>query len=249
MFLGSMWRDFLRFYHLRVRKPFFDFAQVTRQLSAHVCPRATQPSPHPFVSQEKKQSGIGKLREPLGDISLALPRSRSNVWPRSWKRFLIDFMYGRGYVMLYPNLNDQRAFSTTYMEHGDHTAKDGKRRSPYSRKPNPNPTPPSLFGTGLKEKVEAHTVRKDVDPLKTVPLVSRDEISDLVNLLSTLPSAAELPVFDLHHRRRSLDLLFSQVRSADFDRLPPPSLTFSPASGVSLRASPSPRTCAGGASG
>ena len=99
----------------------------------------TSPFSRPFVIQEKKQSGIGKLREPLGDISLALPRSRSNVWPRSWKRFLIDFMYGRGYVMLYPNLNDQRAFSTTYMEHGDHTAKDGKRRSPYSRKPYPYP--------------------------------------------------------------------------------------------------------------
>ena len=66
-----------------------------------------------------------------------LPRSRSNVWPRSWKRFLIDFMYGRGYVMLYPNLADQRAFSTTYMERGDHTAKDG-----------------------LKETVEANTVRR-----------------------------------------------------------------------------------------
>jgi hypothetical protein len=121
LFFGSVWRDFLRFYHHRVRKPFFS------------------------LSQEAAQRGIGKHREPLGEPSLLLPSSRSNVWPRSWKRFLIDFMYGRGLVMLYPNLNEQRAFSTTYMERGGHTAKDG-----------------------LKETVETHTVRKDIDILKTV---------------------------------------------------------------------------------
>jgi hypothetical protein len=111
----------LLFYHERVRRPFFNFAQ------------------------EAAQRGIGKHREPLGEPTLLLPHSRSNVWPRSWKRFLIDFMYGRGYVMLYPNLHEQHSFSTTYMERGGHTAKDG-----------------------LKETVEAHTTRKDIDPLKTV---------------------------------------------------------------------------------
>ena len=74
LFLGSVWREFLSFYHRRVRPPFFNFAQ------------------------EATQRGVGKLREKLGDTRLALPRSRSNVWPRSWKRFLIDFMYGRGCV-------------------------------------------------------------------------------------------------------------------------------------------------------
>ena len=163
LFLGSAWRDFLKFYHMRVKKPFFDFAQ------------------------EAAQRGIGKNREPLGDPSLALPRSRSNVWPRSWKRFLIDFMYGRGYVMLYPNMREQRAFSTTFMERGDHTAKDG-----------------------LKETVEANTIRRDVDPLKTVPLVQHAELSEMVGLFSTLPSIEEVPIFDLHHRRRTMDMLASQ---------------------------------------
>ena len=46
MFLGSMWRDFLRFYHLRVRKPFFDFAQVTALRAL------TAPHPHsPLTAQ------------------------------------------------------------------------------------------------------------------------------------------------------------------------------------------------------
>ena len=66
-----MWRDFLAFYRARIRPPFFDF------------------------EQEAAQRGVGRNREPLGDPALLLPRSRSNVWPRSWKRFMIDFMFGR----------------------------------------------------------------------------------------------------------------------------------------------------------
>ena len=66
------------------------------------------------------------------------------------EKFLIDFMYGRGYVMLYPNLRDQRAFSTTYMEKGDHTAKDG-----------------------VKEAVQTNAVRTDVD-------VTKDKVDALV---------------------------------------------------------------------
>ena len=43
LFFGSHWRDFLKFYALRVRPPFFDFAQ------------------------EATQRGVGKHREPLGE--------------------------------------------------------------------------------------------------------------------------------------------------------------------------------------
>ena len=80
LYFGSMWRAFLHFYRARVRPPFFNLAQETTQ------------------------RGVGKNREPLGDPALLLPGSRSNVWPRSWKRFMVDFMYGRGYLMLYPNM-------------------------------------------------------------------------------------------------------------------------------------------------
>ena len=38
---------------------------------------------------------------------------------------MVDFMYGRGLVMLYPNLPRQAAFATTYMERGEHSAIDG----------------------------------------------------------------------------------------------------------------------------
>lgn len=54
-----------------------------------------------------------------------IPKSRTNGWQASWKKFLIDMMYLRGYVSLYPNFPDQQSFSTNHMEPGAHiSAKD-----------------------------------------------------------------------------------------------------------------------------
>lgn len=49
-----------------------------------------------------------------------IPRSRTNGWQASWKKFLIDLMYLRGYVTLYPNFPNQTSFSTNHMEPGAH---------------------------------------------------------------------------------------------------------------------------------
>ncbi|KAF8395235.1 hypothetical protein HHK36_019177 [Tetracentron sinense] len=54
-----------------------------------------------------------------------IPKSRTNGWQASWKKFLIDMMYLRGYVTLYPNFPNQASFSTNHMEPGAHiSAKD-----------------------------------------------------------------------------------------------------------------------------
>ncbi|KAK6936060.1 hypothetical protein RJ641_033090 [Dillenia turbinata] len=54
-----------------------------------------------------------------------IPRSRTNGWQASWKKFLIDMMYLRGYVSLYPNFPNQASFSTNHVEPGAHIrAKD-----------------------------------------------------------------------------------------------------------------------------
>ncbi|CAI0452985.1 unnamed protein product [Linum tenue] len=54
-----------------------------------------------------------------------IPKSRTNGWQASWKKFLIDMMYLRGYVSLYPNFPGQASFSTNHMEPGAHiSAKD-----------------------------------------------------------------------------------------------------------------------------
>lgn len=164
LYFGYAWKEFLEFYATRVRAPFFDFAQ------------------------ERTQKGIGGERQMLGDPYVAIPGSRSNVWPRSWKRFMIDFMYGRGGVFLYPNLKNQRSFSTTYMERGGHSGKDGR-----------------------VEALQLSALRKDIDPAKTVPLLRTNELAELLAAFAKMPSISSLPVFDLHHSRRpSRDLLVSQ---------------------------------------
>jgi hypothetical protein len=43
-------------------------------------------------------------------------------WQASWKKFLIDMMYLRGHVTLYPNFPNQTSFSTNHMEPGAHIA-------------------------------------------------------------------------------------------------------------------------------
>ena len=58
----------MRFYMLRARPPFYNF------------------------THESKQKGFRAMREVLGDPALAIRHSRSAVWPRSWKRFMIDYM-------------------------------------------------------------------------------------------------------------------------------------------------------------
>ncbi|MCO5572767.1 hypothetical protein L7F22_026526 [Adiantum nelumboides] len=51
---------------------------------------------------------------------MRIPKSRTNGWQASWKKFLIDMMYLRGYVTLYPNFPQQASFSTNHMEPGAH---------------------------------------------------------------------------------------------------------------------------------
>lgn len=54
-----------------------------------------------------------------------IPKSRTNGWQASWKKFLIDMMYLRGYVSLYPNFPGQASFSTNHMEPGAHISAKG----------------------------------------------------------------------------------------------------------------------------
>jgi hypothetical protein len=58
---------------------------------------------------------------PLGVASLALPDSCSNKWPRSWKRFMIDFAYGPGANMLHPHVKGSAGLATTLHLAGEHT--------------------------------------------------------------------------------------------------------------------------------
>lgn len=61
----------------------------------------------------------------LGETSLAIedevvPDVRSNHWSKSWKKFFIELVYLRGYVMLYPNYEEFVSLSTNHLEVGSH---------------------------------------------------------------------------------------------------------------------------------
>ncbi len=48
------------------------------------------------------------------------PGLRSNKWTRSWKKYFIELVFLRGYVMLYPNYKDYASLSTNHLEVGSH---------------------------------------------------------------------------------------------------------------------------------
>lgn len=54
------------------------------------------------------------------ELDPIVPHVRSNRWTHSWKRFFIELVYLRGYVMLYPNFADFASLSTNHLEIGSH---------------------------------------------------------------------------------------------------------------------------------
>ncbi|KAI9302954.1 hypothetical protein BJ944DRAFT_269137 [Cunninghamella echinulata] len=53
-------------------------------------------------------------------LNISLPMSRSDRWKKSWKKYFIQLVYLRGYVMIYPNFQDFESFSTNHLETGTH---------------------------------------------------------------------------------------------------------------------------------
>ena len=51
---------------------------------------------------------------------LYIPRCNCNRWNENWKRFLLEFMYVRGYVMIYPNYPPQdKCYATKLSKKSD----------------------------------------------------------------------------------------------------------------------------------
>ncbi|KAK9895275.1 hypothetical protein P389DRAFT_154079 [Cystobasidium minutum MCA 4210] len=79
---------------------------------------------HQFLSIRLSEAALD-LSDPI------VPNIRSNRWPNSWKRYLIELVYLRGYSMLYPNYADFKSLSTNHLEQGTHVkdeAQAQKRR-------------------------------------------------------------------------------------------------------------------------
>jgi hypothetical protein len=75
---SDKWNEFAEFVDVRMKPPYYDVQ------AEHLEP-----------DQKYKYD---ELR--LTPKELFIPDARSNVWPKSWKRFMVDFMYVRGQVMV-----------------------------------------------------------------------------------------------------------------------------------------------------
>ncbi|KDE08140.1 hypothetical protein MVLG_01621 [Microbotryum lychnidis-dioicae p1A1 Lamole] len=61
---------------------------------------------------------LSEMAIPIADQ--IVPEIRSNKWPQSWKKYFIELIYLRGYVMLYPNYANYSSMSTNHVEKGTH---------------------------------------------------------------------------------------------------------------------------------
>ena len=95
VYFGNQWKEFLRFVDVRAWSPFFSGSDDGKN--------------------KKSESVDGR-----DDPNLWLPLSKTNIWRNSWKRFMIDFAYGRGYYMLHPNMGPSLGLATSTFLAGEH---------------------------------------------------------------------------------------------------------------------------------
>ncbi|TFK25646.1 glycosyltransferase 2 [Coprinopsis marcescibilis] len=123
-----------------------------------------------------------------------VPNVRSNNWLRSWKKFFIELVYLKGYVMLYPNFDDFASLSTNHLELGSHV----KVRS--------------------REKQEMF----DLPLMPLPPLGGNTDLSRLPD--GGLPRYRDLPVLNLTASITSLDEVefIGRARASHLCHLDPP---------------------------
>ncbi|TDL23787.1 hypothetical protein BD410DRAFT_856826 [Rickenella mellea] len=115
---------------------------------------------------------------------------RSNNWTKSWKKYFIELVYLRGYVMLYPNYPNFVSFSTNHLEVGSHV-KDSPRHI-YNEK---------LYLFDLPLMVLPNDTQNDEGIVKLLDLPQK-----------SMPSWSELPVMDLVGLVSSEDALSARGR-------------------------------------
>ncbi|KAK7030635.1 hypothetical protein R3P38DRAFT_3394049 [Favolaschia claudopus] len=77
-----------------------------------------------------------RLSETTMEIDqIVVPNVRSNNWTKSWKKYFIELVYLRGYVMLYPNYEGFISLSTNHLEVGSHVKEVSKEKQDVFRLP------------------------------------------------------------------------------------------------------------------
>ncbi|EPB91970.1 hypothetical protein HMPREF1544_01264 [Mucor circinelloides 1006PhL] len=64
-----------------------------------------------------------------GYYNITVPGSRSERWSKSWKKYFIEMVYLRAYVMVYPNFANFESFSTNHLEYGTHVQQKNNGRA------------------------------------------------------------------------------------------------------------------------
>lgn len=108
VYFPEFWREFR--YYLDQRLVDLETAEMEQLKAAN----ATASN-----STMETQNGTIPIKPKLQD-RVWIPRSRSNVWKYSWKKYFIEMMVTRGYYMLYPNFPKQTSFATNHLEPGVH---------------------------------------------------------------------------------------------------------------------------------
>ncbi|KAF8074824.1 hypothetical protein FPV67DRAFT_600258 [Lyophyllum atratum] len=123
---------------------------------------------------------------------IIVPNVRSNNWTKSWKKYFIELVYLRGYVMLYPNYPDFVSLSTNHLEVGSHVKVRTKEKQdlfivPLMQLPLASPLSPPTAGL------------LDL-PHNTLPRWNDLPVLNLTGSLTTLEALAEVG----HARRTEL---------------------------------------------
>jgi hypothetical protein len=109
-----------------------------------------------------------------------VPDVRSNNWTKSWKKYFVELVYLRGYVMLYPNYQNFISLSTNHLEVGSHVKERSKEKQ-------------DLFRLPLMKLPDAHAPLSSglLDlPGQTLPVWHWLPVLNLTGYLTTLESLA-----------------------------------------------------------
>ncbi|KAK4514021.1 uncharacterized protein ATC70_006029 [Mucor velutinosus] len=101
---------------------------------------------------------------------ISVPGSRSDKWKKSWKKYFIELVYLRTYLMLYPNFQEFEAFSTNHVEFGTHV-KSEKRQS--------------VIGTFMVPLMQRDTILSQL-PNSSLPMFEDLPVLDLWGQLQTV---------------------------------------------------------------
>lgn len=112
-----------------------------------------------------------------------VPHVRSNRWAKSWKRYFIEMVFLRGYVMLYPNYDNFLSLSTNHLEIGSHVKE--QPRSIYDKKKALFTLPLMVPSSSTLDSGEMVTTGLLKMPKKTLPSWSELPVLDLLGTLSS----------------------------------------------------------------